>query len=65
MVDNRITGLVGETIRQLDNIMNITPGQAAKDVVKKAIEAAGFDIIEVLKDGEWRAIAAAKRQGKQ
>jgi rhamnogalacturonyl hydrolase YesR len=37
MVDNRITGLVGETIRQLDNIMNITPGQAAKDVVKKAI----------------------------
>ena len=36
-----------------------------EDVVKKAIEAAGFDIIEVLKDGEWRAIAAVKRQGKQ
>ena len=36
-----------------------------EDVVKKAIEAAGFDIIEVLKDGEWRSIAAVKRQGKQ
>ena len=24
-----------------------------------------YDIIEVLKDGEWRAIAAVKRQGKQ
>ena len=36
-----------------------------EDVVKKAIEAAGFDIIEVLADGEWRAIAAVKRQGKQ
>ena len=36
-----------------------------EDVVKKAIEAAGFDIIEVLADGEWRAITAVKRQGKQ
>ena len=36
-----------------------------EDVVKKAIEAAGFDIIEVLADGEWRSIAAVKRQGKQ
>ena len=29
-------------------------------VVKKAIEDAGFDIIEVLADGEWRAIAARR-----
>ena len=36
-----------------------------EDVVKKAIEAAGFDIIEVLADGEWRAIAAVRREGKQ
>ncbi len=32
-----------------------------EDVVKKAIEEAGFDIIEVLADGEWRAIAASRR----
>ena len=32
-----------------------------EEVVKKAIEDAGFDIIEVLSDGEWRAIAAARR----
>ena len=32
-----------------------------EEVVKKAIEDAGFDIIEVLADGEWRAIAAARR----
>ena len=32
-----------------------------EDVVKKAIEDAGFDIIEVLADGEWRAIAALRR----
>lgn len=31
-----------------------------EDAVKSAIEAAGFDIIEVLADGEWRAIAAVK-----
>jgi len=37
MADNRTTSLVDETIRQLDNIMNITPRQAAKDVVKKAM----------------------------
>lgn len=37
MADNRTTSLVEETIRQLDNIMNITPGQAAKDIVKKAM----------------------------
>ena len=30
-------------------------------VVKKAIEDAGFDIIEVLADGEWRAITAVRR----
>ncbi|MBQ3428465.1 MAG: 50S ribosomal protein L11 methyltransferase [Mogibacterium sp.] len=36
-----------------------------EDAVKGAIEAAGFDIIEVLADGEWRAITAVKRQGKQ
>ena len=30
-------------------------------VVKKAIEDAGFDIIEVLADGEWRAISAVRR----
>ena len=36
-----------------------------EDAVKEAIEAAGFDIIEVLADGEWRAIVAVKRQGKQ
>jgi ribosomal protein L11 methyltransferase len=30
-------------------------------VVKKAIEDAGFDIIEVLADGEWRAIYAVRR----
>ena len=29
--------------------------------MKKAIEDAGFDIIEVLADGEWRAIAAVRR----
>ena len=32
-----------------------------EEVVKKAIEDAGFDIIEVLADGEWRAIAASRR----
>lgn len=32
-----------------------------EDAVKQAIEYAGFDIIEVLADGEWRAIAAARR----
>ena len=32
-----------------------------EDIVKKAIEGAGFDIIEVLADGEWRAICAARR----
>ena len=32
-----------------------------EETVKKAIEAAGFDIIEVLADGEWRAIAAVRR----
>ena len=32
-----------------------------EDIVKKAIEDAGFDIIEVLADGEWRAIAASRR----
>ena len=32
-----------------------------EDVVKKAIEDAGFDIIEVLADGEWRAIVASRR----
>ena len=32
-----------------------------EDIVKKAIEDAGFDIIEVLADGEWRAIAAVRR----
>ena len=32
-----------------------------EDIVKKAIEDAGFDIIEVLADGEWRAIYAARR----
>ena len=32
-----------------------------EDIVKKAIEDAGFDIIEVLADGEWRAIVASRR----
>ena len=32
-----------------------------EDIVKKAIEDAGFDIIEVLADGEWRAITASRR----
>ena len=32
-----------------------------EEIVKKAIEDAGFDIIEVLADGEWRAIAASWR----
>ncbi len=32
-----------------------------EETVKKAIEDAGFDIIEVLADGEWRAIAAVRR----
>lgn len=32
-----------------------------EDIVKKAIEDAGFDIIEVLADGEWRAITAIRR----
>ena len=32
-----------------------------EEVVKKAIEDAGFDIIEVLADGEWRAITAVRR----
>ena len=35
-----------------------------EDVVKTAIENAGFDIIEVLADGEWRAIAALRRKEK-
>lgn len=29
--------------------------------VKKTIEESGFDIIEVLADGEWRAVVAARR----
>ena len=37
MVDNKTRSLIEEAIRQLDNIMNVTPTQAAKDVVKKAI----------------------------
>ena len=32
-----------------------------EEIVKKAIDDAGFDIINVLADGEWRAIAAARR----
>ncbi len=32
-----------------------------EDVVKKAIEEAGFEIKEVLADGEWRAIAARRK----
>ena len=32
-----------------------------EEIVKKAIEDAGFDIIEVLADGEWRAIVAVRR----
>ena len=32
-----------------------------EEVVKKSIEEAGFDIIEVLADGEWRAICAVRR----
>ena len=32
-----------------------------EESVKKAIEDAGFDIIDVLADGEWRAIAAVRR----
>ena len=32
-----------------------------EEVIKKAIEDAGFDIIEVLADGEWRAITAIRR----
>ena len=32
-----------------------------EEIVKKAIEEAGFDIIEVLADGEWRAIYAVRR----
>ena len=32
-----------------------------EDIVKKAIEDVGFDIIEVLADGEWRAITAIRR----
>lgn len=32
-----------------------------EDIVKKAIEDAGFDIIEVLADGEWCAITAIRR----
>jgi ribosomal protein L11 methyltransferase len=32
-----------------------------EEIVKKAIEDAGFDIIEVLADGEWRAIEAVRR----
>jgi ribosomal protein L11 methyltransferase len=32
-----------------------------EDIVKRAIEEAGFDIIEVLADGEWRAIYAVRR----
>ena len=32
-----------------------------EETVKKAIEDAGFDIIEVLADGEWRAIVASRR----
>ena len=32
-----------------------------EDIVKKAIEDVGFDIIEVLADGEWRSITAIRR----
>jgi len=43
--------------------MYITSGilDIKEEVVKKAIEDAGFDIINVLADGEWRAIAAVRR----
>lgn len=32
-----------------------------EEVVKQAVKDAGFDIIEVLADGEWRAIVAERR----
>jgi ribosomal protein L11 methyltransferase len=32
-----------------------------EEAVKQAIKDAGFDIIEVLADGEWRAIVAKRR----
>ena len=43
--------------------MYITSGilDVKEEIVKKAIEDAGFDIIEVLADGEWRAIMAIRR----
>ena len=43
--------------------VHITSGilDIKEEIVKKAIEEAGFDIIEVLKDGEWRAVSAVRR----
>ena len=33
-----------------------------EETVSEAIGAAGFDIIEIMRDGEWRCIVAVKRQ---
>lgn len=32
-----------------------------EETVAEAVRAAGFDILEIMKDGEWRAIAARRR----
>ena len=35
-----------------------------EEVVAKAVESAGFDILEILEDGEWRAIIAVRKADK-
>ena len=32
-----------------------------EDAVAAAVRDAGFDILEIMRDGEWRAIAAVRR----
>jgi ribosomal protein L11 methylase PrmA len=35
-----------------------------EDQVARAVMAAGFEILEILEDGEWRAIIAVRKEDK-
>ena len=45
----------------MDSIITSGILDIKEETVKKAIEEAGFDIIGVMADGEWRAITAIRR----
>ena len=56
----RLSPAAAEHLRQ--GGLYITSGilDIKEDIVRQAVEAAGFDIMEMLSDGEWRAIVARK-----